>query len=413
MKEPLLKNTLDVFQSKTRKTLLWMNLSHEPFVVLYTLLPFIIRKDLNASLLQISLLATLRPVLPLFSFYWSARLTNQTHRLRANLIGAWVLGRIPFLLIPWLHNVWYIIFCCAVYELFNKSGIPALIEILKLNLPKESREKTYTFYFVLSFIESILLGLFIGNILDFHTRAWQFLCCFTALLGLSSLFLQLQLPIPAKPSAHLPHPSPLVDRIILPWKDAFTLLKTRTDFAQFQYGFMLGGFGLMLIAPSLSIFYADQLLLDHSQVTTGRSILMGIGIVGSSLFWQKLFNQRSISELTSYILIGFALFPLVLILSQFHMSWFYLSFLLYGIAQAGSHLLWNLSGTFFATQEDSSPFSRVNILMLGIRGIIAPALGGLLCQLLGPPPVLALGSLFCLIGTVYMIKTQRNKFKNS
>ncbi|MBS0627189.1 MAG: MFS transporter, partial [Verrucomicrobia bacterium] len=147
-----------LFYSKTRKALLWMNLSHEPFVVLYTLLPFIIRKDLGASLLQISILTALRPVLPLFSFYWSANLTRQRHRLRSNLISAWVLARLPFLFIPWIDSIWYLIFCCAVYEFFNKSGIPALIEILKINIPKKAREKTYTFYFVLSFIESILLG---------------------------------------------------------------------------------------------------------------------------------------------------------------------------------------------------------------------------------------------------------------
>ena len=139
------KNTLDVFHSKTRRALLWMNLSNEPFVVLYALLPFILRKDLGATLLQISILTALRPVLPLFSFYWSANLTNKKHLLRSNLIGAWVLGRVSFLFIPWIDSVWYIIFCCAVYEFFNKSGIPALIEILKINIPKDAREKTYTF----------------------------------------------------------------------------------------------------------------------------------------------------------------------------------------------------------------------------------------------------------------------------
>jgi hypothetical protein len=71
------------FPIQTRRALLWMNLSHEPFVVLYTLLPFIIRKDLHASLLQISILTALRPVLPLFSFYWSANLSRQRHRLRS------------------------------------------------------------------------------------------------------------------------------------------------------------------------------------------------------------------------------------------------------------------------------------------------------------------------------------------
>lgn len=411
MKEPI-KNTLDVFHAKTRKALLWMNLSNEPFVVLYTLLPFILRKDLGATLLQISILTALRPVLPVFSFYWSANLTNRKHLLRSNLIGAWFLGRLPFLFIPWVDSVWYIIFSCAVYEFFNKSGIPALIEILKINIPKEAREKTYTFYFVLSFIESILLGLLIGGLLDLHQNAWKILCSCTALIGLSSLFVQMKVPISLDT---LPVPLPsisLKSRIINPWKEAFTLMKTRPDFAKFQWGFMMGGFGLMLIAPSLSLFYVDRLNLDHVQIITGRSILMGIGVVISSYFWKKALSKFNTSQLTFKILIGFGLFPLALALAPLDLNWFYLAFFFYGIAQSGSHLLWNLSGTLFAKEEDSSQFSRVNILMLGLRGIIAPALGGFLCKIFGPTPMLFVGALICFFGALYMKATSSSLQKN-
>ena len=382
---------------KTKKALLWMNLSHEPFVVLYTLLPFILRKDLGASLLQISILTALRPVLPLFSFYWSAGLSHKRHKLRANLIGAWILGRIPFLLIPWIKDAWYLIFCCAVYEFFHKSGIPALMEILKINIPKEAREKTYTFYFVLSFLESIILGLFMGGLLDLHEKSWQILCGLTALFGLSSVFMQLKVPIPEiePTTAHK-------IELLKPWKEAFSLLKKRPDFARFQWGFMTGGFSLMLITPSLSIFYVDCLEIAHSQISMGRSVFMGIGIVASSYFWQKGISKLSISKLTTLILIGFGLFPLILLLSFAHMQCFYLAFIFYGVAQAGSHLLWNLSGTLFsATEEDSSLYSSVNILMIGVRGLIAPILGGISCKFLGPVPTLIAGACLCFFGAIY------------
>ncbi|MBM3198429.1 MAG: hypothetical protein FJZ58_04145, partial [Chlamydiae bacterium] len=183
-------------QKATKRTLLWMNLSNEPFVVLYALIPFILRKDLAATLWQISILTALRPVLPLFSLYWSMHLPRKRHLLRSNLMGAWFLGRAPFLLIPWIPTAWYLIFCVTCYELFHKSGIPALVELLKINIPDKTREKIFTLYFVLSFVESILLGLFLGHLLDFHPRAWQILGCMTALISLSSLVLQRKIPIP-------------------------------------------------------------------------------------------------------------------------------------------------------------------------------------------------------------------------
>lgn len=376
-----------------------MNLSGEPFVLLVATLSFILRKDCGADLLQICILTALRPVLPVFSFYWSANLTNRRDRLRPNLIGAWVLARVPFLFIPWVESVWYAIFCYAMYEFFNRSGIPALMEILKINMPKEAREKTFTFYFVLSFIESILLGLFMGGLLDLHPQSWRFLVAITALLGLSSVFAQLKVPLPLKKAPEAPAPQ---NKIIQPWIDAFKLLKDRPDFAHFQYGFMMGGFGLMIMAPSLAVLYANDLMLSHTQVITGRSIFMGIGVVLSSYFWQKALSQANISNMSLKILIGFGLFPFILLLAKIDLFWFYLSFLFYGIAQAGSHLLWNLSGTLFAKEEDSSPFSRVNILMVGIRGIVASFLGGLLCKFLGPTPTLVLGGLSCFIGAIYM-----------
>ena len=333
----------DTFRNKTKSALLWMHLLHEPFVVLYALLPFILRKDLGASLLQISILSALRPTLPIFSFYWSINVTNRKDRLRSNLMGAWIFARLPFLFVPWIDTVWYLIFACAVYELFNKSGIPALVEILKTNIPKGKRESTLTLCFALTFLESIVLGLWIAGALDRSSGTWQWLCSGTALLGLSSLFAQWRIPMPVHRNNPLPK-RPFLEQVLNPWKEAFALLRERPDFARFQYGFMMGGFGLMLIAPSLAVFYADSLDLSHATVVTGRSIMMGIGIVASSYFWKEALKKNSISRLTCCVLVGFGLYPLFLLFAHAYIGWFYLSFILYGIAQAGSHLLWNLSG---------------------------------------------------------------------
>jgi hypothetical protein len=107
-------------------------------------------------------------------------------------------------------------------------------------------------------------------------------------------------------------------------------------------------------------------------------------------------------HLTLWILFGFGVFPLILLLAQYHLSFLYLGFLVYGIAQAGSHLLWNLSGTLFCAEQDSSPYSRVSLLMVGIRGAIFPILGGLLCDLCGQVAVLCMGMSLCFMGAFAM-----------
>lgn len=378
-----------------------MNICNEPFVVLYVIIPFIIRKDLGASLIQLSVLSSLRPVMSLFSFYWSSNLTHQSYRLRSNLIGAWLFARLPFLFVPWINNTWYVLFCCACYELLNRSGNPALIELLKLNLPQQPRDRFYNFCFVLSFIESILLGIIVAALP--LCKDWQILFGITALISLSSIIAQMQIPVPTKSEQFFVNSESLIGKMLRPWKDAFILLKSKPEFFRFQCGFMLGGTGLMLVSPSLSLFYVDLLQLTHSEITIGRSILMGIGVTLSSYFWRKLISKQLIEPLLRYILLGFSMYLFFLCLSNIYLVCFYFSFILYGVSQAGSHLLWNLSGPLFSGDEDSSQFSRVNILMVGLRGAVAPAIGGLLCNYLGPIPVIIIGAIFCLTGSFYMM----------
>ena len=146
---------------ETRLALLWMNLAAEPLISLYTLIPFILRKDFGATMFQISLFITLRPVLSVFSFYWSAYLKEGKGRLMSNLVSASLLAYLPFLFFPWVENFWFLLFASGMYQLFSKAAIPSLIEVLKRNIPKKPREHVFSLYFILSFVESGLLRTFI------------------------------------------------------------------------------------------------------------------------------------------------------------------------------------------------------------------------------------------------------------
>ena len=387
---------------KTRFALVWMSLTNEPFVALFTLLGFILRKDLGASTFQLAVFATVAPVISFFSFYWSASLTRNKEKLLSNLIGAWILGRLPFLFFPFFNNVWYLIFASAIYQLFYRAGTPALIEILKQNVDKKPREHLFSFVYLLSFVESILLGFFVGRFLDFHNNGWKILIVASALLSISSAFFQNRIPL----SKQLPDkntPPKESNNLIQPLKDCLYLMKTYPEFAKFQWGFMIGGFGLMLINPALIIYYAETLLLSHENITTARYIWMGFGVLVSTTLWRQAIAKYSVRKLTLLILIGFGLFPILLLFAKTQLIFLYSAFLLYGIAQAGSHLLWHLSGTLFASEEESSSkYTGTNVLMVGIRGLIGPALGGVLAAFLGPTPTLALGAIICFSGALFM-----------
>ena len=101
-----------------------------------------------------------------------------------------------------------------------------------------------------------------------------------------------------------------------------------------------------------------------------------------------------------WITIGFGLYPLCVLFANVNIAFF-----VYGVAQAGSHLIWHLSGTIFAKDGDSTPYSAVNILSQGLRGLIVPFLGGIACTFFGPVPVMVIGSLTSFIGAFVMYRS--------
>jgi predicted MFS family arabinose efflux permease len=386
---------------RTRLAFLMMNLTNEPLAALYSLLPFILRKDLGATTYQITLFITLRPLLSVFAFYWGAFLSRR--KLLPNLIGAWVLGRLPFLFFPLLDQFWYLLCACGMYQLFSRAATPALIEIVKRNMPKEPRERMFSLYYLLTFMESAGLGVWCGHVLDRGAVSWKLLCALSALAGLASVWFQRRIHIAYEEEceAVLRTCNPIVQ----PLKESFRLLRVRPDFARFQWGFMCGGMALMMLAPALSVYYVDVLHLSHLDMTTARLVFMGVGVLCSSLLWKKGLGQVTIFRLMAYVLLGFGLFPLLLFAAPQHTSVLYLAFFIYGVAQTGSHLIWNLSGTLFARSEDSSaPFTTVNVLMIGLRGAVGPLLGGVLCEHLGPVPVMWIGTALVGVGCLSVLR---------
>ena len=115
-------------------------------------------------------------------------------------------------------------------------------------------------------------------------------------------------------------------------------------------------------------------------------------------------GKYSIFRLSSWVFFTIALFPLLLAFAQWHLWWFYAAFFLYGVGQGGSHLVWTMSGLYFAGSEESSRYTGVNVAMAGLRGAVAPPLGSWLSVGWGALPVLGLGTLLCIWSGIRVLK---------
>jgi hypothetical protein len=61
-----------------------------------------------------------------------------------------------------------------------------------------------------------------------------------------------------------------------------------------------------------------------------------------------------------------------------------------------------MSPTLFSGKEDSAPYSTVNVLMVGLRGMVFPLLGAWIGQVWGIEPVLVISSLMSFAAAFFM-----------
>ncbi|PIS01581.1 MAG: MFS transporter [Chlamydiae bacterium CG10_big_fil_rev_8_21_14_0_10_35_9] len=403
-------SSVDHYHHKTKWAVILTNMLNEPLFTLYNLTAFILCKDLGATAFQIAILTMLRPTVSLLSLYWSANLHERSDKLKSNLLGAGFLSRLLFLFFPLYENAWFVIIAAAVYLMFYRAGIPAWMEILKLNLSKNSREKIFSWGSAIGFLEGSLLAIGFGRMLDGSSGSWKSLFFFSAIAGMINLFYLARIPINHSETT-LPKKAKgsFLFQVIKPWRESFHLIRKEKQFSIFQWGFMISGIGIMMIQPALPLFFKDTLQLTYTDIAIALSIYKSLGFVISSPIWGRLLNRFWINQISSWVFILTGLFSIFMLFSPISRFWLYFSYFLYGIAQGGSHLIWNLSGPIFSGNDHSAKYSRVNIVMVGIRGAFAPLIGGAMCVALTPFSVLITGGGLCLYSGYWMLKQRALK----
>jgi len=394
----------DLQIKRTSSAFMWTRLLNTPFWALYCMLPFFLYKDMHATPLQVTLVVALKPLVSLISLYWSARINRRRDRLISNLIWAGVLGHLPFFFFPFFENTWFFIIAFGIYSMLNRGVIPAWMEILKINIREKHRERVFAYGAACGYLGSALFPVLMGWILDDYVQSWRWLFPLSAFISLLSVFFQVRIPIAIRMEEMVPESRSfsLSHEILEPWRKAWKLINERPDFGRFQIGFMIGGFGLMVMQPALPNFFVNSLNLSYTELAIALTVCKGVGFAVTSQFWAKWMNRVDIYFFSSWVTGIACLFPIFLAFAQSQLVWLYIAYLSYGIMQAGSELSWNLSGPIFAKDEDSSLFSSVNVLTVGLRGCVAPALGGILGLFSSSLTVILLGAVICAISSVRM-----------
>lgn len=352
---------------------------------------------------------SLKPAASLLSLYWSHLVAQRSDRLRPNIVWSTILGHLPFVLVFWWHDIWFLIFASTIYMTFHRGATPAWMEVLKLHTSEQERKKIFAYGSAIYHLGGALLALCFGMILDRVAFSWSWLFPASAALAMSAALLQHRLPrgTETRPTSN----TTLNLHLTKPWREAVALLKRRPDFAWFQLGFMLGGGGLMLWASILVPFLVDVLHLNYKELSSATSLCKHLGYGVALPLWTRAMGRTHLFSFTSLVT-GLAMFfPLFLLAGESHLVWVYFAYFLYGAMQPGSELSWNLSGPLFAKEEESSLYSAINVITVGLRGLLLPGLGTLLAAWIGITPVLLMGGAMCFAATLVLSFWPKFAFK--
>ncbi|NGX55838.1 MAG: hypothetical protein K1060chlam5_00067 [Candidatus Anoxychlamydiales bacterium] len=393
----------DECDRKTRFILILSTILKEPLFSMYNLTAFILRKDLHASAFLIALLTMLRPMVSIFSYYYSYFGSAKLKDVKSNFIIANILAILLFFIMPFNNSAIFLILASSIYIMFYRAASPSWIEMIKLNIPNKNREKLFSFSSSIGYIEGIILAFILGYLLKNKSVSYKGLYFFAALISLANIFLLFKIPLrKVKDEKKIDTDTNL--KILDPIKDGIDILKKDKNFNLFQIGFMISGFGLMLVQPIIPILAVDKLNMSHQEFAIAILVCRGLGYVISSPIWGRIFSKLSILKLSSYMFLNTFVFMIFLSFSTFNILWFYIAYIIYGITQAGSHLIWNMSGPVFSKGEDSSKYTSINVFMVAIRGAVAPLLGSLLILSFSLNNILLIGSMFCLYSAFIMHK---------
>ncbi len=406
-----------IYLQRTRAAYVATRVLDTPFWAIYNMLQIILYKDLHASPFQISIMIALKPIVSLFSLYWSSAVNQRRDRLLSNITSARILGYLPFFFFPFVDNPWYFIFAFGLYMMLAVGIVPAWMELLKINIPNKTRERVFSYSQAFGYMGGGLLPFALGWTLDGYYQAWRWVFPATAGLALISLFFQFRILIPPGPQQDkIKTPSSSSNQLyqlIKPWKSAWNVLSEKEDFRKFQIGSMIVGCGLMIIQPALLFFFVDTLQLSYTELAIALTLCKGLGFAATSPIWPRLFNQMDLFKLNSIIAALGCLFPFCLVLANGNIAWLYIGYICYGVMQSGNELLWNMSGPMFSKDNDSSVFTSVNVLAGGLRGCCIPALGSFLAVSLGAPTVIFFSGFLCFIGAIRLLSYSKIFEKNA
>jgi len=363
-------------------------------------LGIIARREFNAGALAIALLTAAPLAGFLLTSFWVKR--AETGGKVRQVVWLNFIARAVLLFIAFSHTAFSFITILCISAIIPALSYPAYVALLKAIYPENWRGRITSLVKLLSALVAMGVAAGVGVLLE-H---WSFRWIFPAAAGISLvglLFYRL-IPEPEKSKAELAEPASPSSL-----KSIFLLLRQDSFFARFSLAFFIFSLGVRLIGPVAVLFQVDELKIT-TQWAGALATLNTLVAAVSYYFWGKIIDRRGALVCLSAAMFGFFLVTAGYGLVP-SLPWLIPLTLVGGFAGAAHEMGMVNALLIFGKASLVPRYTGVHFTLLGLVGLIAPLLGGLLVGIMPLRTIFFLAGSLTLAGFLLMRPVQQKAGK--
>ena len=349
----------------------------EPFVGL------ILRRDLGATPLQLSLMSSATGACLLLSLLWARAV--RAHAPLPVLVWTGVAARGVFVLVPLVTSAWMLAGLVAAASFFGAATQPARAAVVERVYPAGERGRALGLARMAAAALGIVLALGAGQL--FERVDWRWIFPAAALVGMAASLRQLALDVPP----------PAAERPAAPaGRGAFTAVRADHTFRRLLVASFLFGAGCWVQTPAYPLLLVDVLGAGAAHVGVFAAAAAAAALVGGG-GWGWLVDRRGTLEALRLMYLVGAATPLI-----YFVAWspwvLVASAATDSLMAVGLEVVWMLAVIDVAGPKRTAQYVAIGATLAGVRGVLGPLAGGVLIHLGGVHAVFLVAAALMLAG---------------
>jgi MFS transporter, DHA1 family, inner membrane transport protein len=329
----------------------------------------ILRRELGATPLQLAIMASAGPALMLFSLLWTRPSTEA--RPLVHVVWPGFAARALYLVVPFISSVWPFVAVVAAGNMLGTVSGPAQAALVQRVYPREHRGRALGRVRMAGALAGIVVVIVAGRLFGFVDYRWVF--AGAAILGMAASLRLLQMPVPEAPEQEA------VGRTSL--RTAWRVVGSDHGFRRLLGVHFIFNCGIWVQAPASPLVVADFLKASTSHVGLCAAVgaIAGLAAYG---YWGRLVDRSSAaSALRVVYLVG------VSSALMYYVAWTPWMLLAVSVTESfmttGLDLVWMLALIDAAGPRRTAQYAAISATLVGVRGVVAPALGAVVIEHVG------------------------------